>query len=49
MWIFNFTFVFRPFLKVIALASCALIGVIVLAYVLKAAAVISNACAEEKE
>jgi hypothetical protein len=49
MWIFNFTFVFRPFLKIIALASCALIGIVVLAYVLKAAAVISNACAEEDE
>lgn len=49
MWIFNFTFVFRPFLKVIAFASCGLIGVMVLAYILRAAAVISNGCDEENK
>lgn len=47
MWAFNFSFVFRPFLKIVAFASCGLIGIIVLAYLLKAIAAISNACAEE--
>lgn len=49
MRIFNFTFVFRPFLKIIAFGSCALIGIVVLAYGLRAIVVISNACAEEKK
>ncbi len=49
MWAFNFSFVFRPMLKVVAFASCALIGMVVLAYVLKAIAAVSNACAEEGE
>jgi hypothetical protein len=49
MWVFNFSFVFRPFLKIIAFASCGLIGVVVLAYFLRAVTVISDACAEEAE
>jgi len=47
MWAFNFSFVFRPFLKVVAFAACGLIGLVLLAYVLKAVAAFSNACAKE--
>ena len=47
MWVFNFSFLFRPILKIVAFAACALIGLVLLAYAIKAVAVISNACAEE--
>lgn len=49
MWAFNFSFIFRPMLKIVAFASCALIGFVVLAYALKVVRKISNACAEEKK
>ncbi len=49
MWAFNFSFVFRPLLKIVAFASCGLIGLVLLAYVLKAVAAFSNACAKEDE
>ena len=49
MWAFNFSFIFRPFLKIIAFVCCGLIGVVVLAYILKAVAAVSNACAERGE
>ena len=44
---FNFSFAFRPMLKIIALGSCGLIGLVVLAYVLKAVATVSKAGVEE--
>ncbi len=46
MRLFNASFVFRPILKIVAFASCCLIGLVVLAYILRAVAAISNACAE---
>ncbi len=49
MWLFNASFVFRPMLKIVAFASCGLIGLMILAYLLRAVAAISNACAEEVE
>lgn len=49
MWMFNASFVFRPMLKVVAIASCGLIALMILAYFLRAVAAVSNACAEEVE
>jgi hypothetical protein len=49
MWAFNGSFVFRPFLKIIAFASCGLIALVLLAYVLRAIAAVSNACIEETD
>jgi hypothetical protein len=46
MWAFNASFVFRPMLKIVALLSCALIGVVVLTYVLKAVGVITTTCSQ---
>lgn len=46
MWMFNASFVFRPMLKIVAFISCGLICLVILAYFLRAVAVISNACAE---
>ncbi|MHC4642572.1 MAG: hypothetical protein ACYS32_13080 [Planctomycetota bacterium] len=45
-WAFAFSFVFRPFLKIVALASCGLIGVVLLLYGLKALACVVNALAK---
>ena len=45
-WAFAFSFVFRPFLKVVALGSCGLIGVVLLLYGLKALACVVKALAE---
>jgi hypothetical protein len=47
MWAFNFSFVFRPFLKIVAFAACGLIGLVLLTYVIKAIAAFTNACAKE--
>lgn len=47
MWMFNASFVFRPMLKIVAFAACGLIGLVILAYFLRAVAAISNACKEE--
>ncbi len=47
MWAFNFSFVFRPFLKIVAFAACGLIGLVLLTYVLRAVAAFSGACAKE--
>lgn len=49
MWLFNASFVFRPMLKIVAFLSCGLIGVVILAYFLRAVSAISNACAEGGE
>jgi nitrate/TMAO reductase-like tetraheme cytochrome c subunit len=48
MWCFNFSFVFRPMMKIVAFISCGLIGLVVLTYSLRAIAVVSNACTKEK-
>jgi hypothetical protein len=45
-WAFAFSFVFRPFLKVVALGSCGLIGVVLLLFGLKALACVVRALAE---
>jgi len=45
-WAFAFSFVFRPFLKVVALVSAGLIGVVLLLYGLKALACVVKALAE---
>lgn len=47
-WAFNFSFVFRPWLKAIALAACGLIGLVLLAYALKAVGVISKKAMEDR-
>ena len=49
MWAFNASFVFRPILKIVAFAACGLIALVIVAYFLRAVAVISNACAERSE
>jgi len=45
-WAFAFSFVFRPWLKVVALVSAGLIGVVLLLYGLKALACVVKALAE---
>jgi hypothetical protein len=45
-WAFAFSFVFRPFLKIVALGSCGLIGLVLLLYGLKALACVVNALAK---
>ena len=45
-WAFAFSFVFRPWLKVVALGSCALIGVVLLLYGLKALACVVKTLVE---
>ena len=47
MWAFNLSFVFRPFLKIVAFSACGLIGLVLLTYVLKAVAAFSDTCAKE--
>jgi len=49
MWAFNMSFVFRPMLKVVALAACGLIGLVLLMYGLKALVAVSRACSQEAE
>ena len=46
-WAFAFSFVFRPWLKVVALGSCAVLAVVLLLYALKALACIVKVLAEE--
>jgi hypothetical protein len=41
-WAFAFSFVFRPWLKVVTLGSCAIIGVVLLLYALKALACVAK-------
>jgi hypothetical protein len=45
-WAFAFSFVFRPFLKIVALGSAGLIGLVLLLYGLKALACVMNALAK---
>jgi len=42
IWAFNFSFVFRPFLKIVAVVFCCLIGLVILAYAVRAVTAISN-------
>ncbi len=46
-WVFALSFVFRPWLKVVTLASCAVLTVVLLLYVLKALACITKILAGE--
>lgn len=46
-WAFAFTFVFRPWLKVVALGSCAVLAAVLLLYALKALACIVKALTEQ--
>ena len=48
MWLFNFSFVFRPILKIVAFVSCGLIALVILSYGVRAVAAISNACTKEE-
>ena len=41
-WAFAFSFVFRPWMKIIALGSCAILGLVLLLYALKALACIAK-------
>ncbi len=45
-WAFAFSFVFRPFLKIVALGSAGLIGLVLLLYVLRALTCVVNAMAK---
>jgi hypothetical protein len=49
IWAFNVSFVFRPVLKIVAFAACGLIGLVLLAYALRAVAAVANACAQEDQ
>jgi len=49
IWAFNASFVFRPFLKIVAFAACGLIALVLLTYTVRAVAAISHACTEETE
>ena len=44
--LFAWTFVFRPYLKVVALAACALIAGVVVVFVLRALYAVSRSAAE---
>jgi hypothetical protein len=45
-WAFAFSFVFRPFLKIVALGSCAVISMVLLLYGLKALGCVVRALAQ---
>lgn len=47
IWAFNFSFVFRPWMKAVCLAACGLIGLVLLAYAIRAVAVLSEKVMEE--
>lgn len=49
VWVFNFSFVFRPWMKAICLTACGLVGLVLLAYAIKAAAFLSEKALEEQE
>ena len=48
-WAFAFSFVFRPWFKVVAIGSCAVIGVILLLYALRALGAVARVLAEQQE
>jgi len=48
MWAFNASFMFRPMMKIIAFISCGVIGLVLLAYLLKAVVTISRHSADEE-
>jgi len=45
-WAFAFSFVFRPWLKVVTLGSCAILAAVLLLYALKALACVVKVLAE---
>lgn len=47
MLLFNGSFIFRPMLKIVALMACSLIGLVLLAYAIKAVWGISGFSAED--
>ena len=48
IWAFNVSFLFRPWMKAVSLAAGGLIGLVLLAYALKAVAVISRKAGEDR-
>lgn len=48
IWFFNFSFVFRPWMKAVSLAACGLVGLVLLTYVLKAVSILSKRAMEDK-
>jgi hypothetical protein len=48
-WAFAFSFVFRPWFKVVALGSCAVIGIVLLLYALRALGAVARVLAEQEE
>jgi len=49
VWAFNFSFVFRPWLKSVLLICCGITGLVALAYALKAVSAIAKASVEDEE
>jgi hypothetical protein len=49
VWAFNFSFVFRPWMKAVCLTACGLVGLVLLAYAIKAAAFLSEKALEEQK
>lgn len=47
IWAFNFSFIFRPLLKIVAFAAVGIVIIILLAYALKAVAAVTAACGQE--
>jgi hypothetical protein len=47
MWCFNFSFVFRPMMKIVAFLSCGLIALVLLAYTVRVVVAISKAFIKE--
>jgi hypothetical protein len=48
IWAFNFSFVFRPWLKIVTWSACGLIGLVLLLYGLRALSAITRVCVEDK-
>ncbi|MEN6306401.1 MAG: hypothetical protein ABFD91_01490 [Anaerohalosphaeraceae bacterium] len=48
VWAFNFSFVFRPWLKIVTWSACGLIALVLLLYGLKALSAITRVCVEDK-
>jgi Zn-finger protein len=49
MWLFSFSFVFRPWLKVVAIGACVILAGILLLYALKALACVTKIFAGEED
>ncbi len=48
-WAFAFSFVFRPWFKIVAIGSCAVIGVVLLLYALRALGAVARVLAEQEK